>query len=69
METVAMQGSLSLQWVFASTSKFQLATPLEEPIPKGHMMVIEFITDSDADNDGKGFRLSWECADYKTPQL
>jgi hypothetical protein len=36
-------------------------------IPAGGSLVVEFHTDANADNDGAGFRLQWQCDDYRTP--
>jgi hypothetical protein len=56
----------ALEW---SIWPCKLEAPLEENVPTAHMMIIEFVTDGDTTNDGTGFRLSWDCADFTTQQV
>ena len=43
------------------------ASPLKLDILPGGFMVIEFSSGSDDSNNGIGFRLHWQCEDYRTP--
>jgi hypothetical protein len=52
-----------LEW---TTWQCRIYAPTQIPIPYGHMLVVEFVTDGNRANDGIGFRMSWSCEDFKT---
>ncbi|KAL3108031.1 hypothetical protein niasHT_018193 [Heterodera trifolii] len=44
-------------------------TPLKLSIPAGNQLIVEFRSDSDPENDGSGFRMTWDCEDTQSVQL
>uniref|UniRef100_A0A914H2F4 CUB domain-containing protein n=1 Tax=Globodera rostochiensis TaxID=31243 RepID=A0A914H2F4_GLORO len=43
--------------------------PLKLTIPVGSLLLVEFRSDSKPDNDGDGFRMTWNCEDVQSVQL
>ncbi|KAI1730182.1 calcium binding EGF domain-containing protein [Ditylenchus destructor] len=56
----------SLNWL---TWPCKVTSPMKLNLPTGSMLLVEFHTDDNSENDGSGFRLNWKCDNYQTPLL